>query len=147
MSGLDYERAVLAAGSLGIMQAAMDVVLPYVHERKQFGQPIGTFQLMQGKLADMYTTMSAARSYVYMVAQACDRGETARKDAAGAILFAAEKATWMALEAIQCLGGNGYVNEFSTGRLLRDAKLYEIGAGTSEIRRMLIGRELFNETA
>ncbi len=147
MSGLDYERAVLAAGSLGIMQAAMDIVLPYVHERKQFGQPIGTFQLMQGKLADMYTTLNAAKAYVYTVAQACDRGETARKDAAGAILFAAEKATWMALEAIQCLGGNGYVNEFATGRLLRDAKLYEIGAGTSEIRRMLIGRELFNETA
>jgi len=147
MSGLDYERAVLAAGSLGIMQAAMDIVLPYVHERKQFGQPIGSFQLMQAKLADMYTTMSASKAYVYMVAQACDRGETARKDAAGAILFAAEKATWMALEAIQCLGGNGYVNEFATGRLLRDAKLYEIGAGTSEIRRMLIGRELFNETA
>ncbi len=147
MSGLDYERTVLAAGSLGIMQAAMDIVLPYVHERKQFGKPIGTFQLMQGKLADMYTTLNAAKAYVYMVAQACDRGETARKDAAGAILFAAEKATWMALEAIQCLGGNGYVNEFATGRLLRDAKLYEIGAGTSEIRRMLIGRELFNETA
>ncbi len=147
MSGLDYERAVLAAGSLGIMQAAMDIVLPYVHERKQFGQPIGTFQLMQGKLADMYTTLNAAKAYVYTVAQACDRGETARKDAAGAILFAAEKATWMTLEAIQCLGGNGYVNEFATGRLLRDAKLYEIGAGTSEIRRMLIGRELFNETA
>ena len=147
MSGLDYERAVLAAGSLGIMQAAMDIVLPYVHERKQFGQPIGTFQLMQGKLADMYTTLNAAKAYVYTVAQACERGETARKDAAGAILFAAEKATWMTLEAIQCLGGNGYVNEFATGRLLRDAKLYEIGAGTSEIRRMLIGRELFNETA
>ena len=147
MSGLDYERAVLAAGSLGIMQAAMDIVLPYVHERKQFGQPIGTFQLMQGKLADMYTTMNATKAYVYMVAQACDRGETTRKDAAGAILFASEKATWMALEAIQCLGGNGYVNEFATGRLLRDAKLYEIGAGTSEIRRMLIGRELFEETA
>lgn len=147
MSGLNYERAVLAAGSLGIMQAAMDIVLPYVHERKQFGKPIGTFQLMQGKLADMYTTLNASKAYVYMVAQACDRGETTRKDAAGAILFAAEKATWMALEAIQCLGGNGYVNEFATGRLLRDAKLYEIGAGTSEIRRMLIGRELFNETA
>ncbi len=147
MSGLDYERAVLAAGALGLMQAAMDIVLPYVHERKQFGQPIGTFQLMQGKLADMYTALNASKAYVYMVAQACDRGETARKDAAGAILFAAEKATWMALEAIQCLGGNGYVNEFATGRLLRDAKLYEIGAGTSEIRRMLIGRELFNETA
>ncbi len=146
MSGLDYERAVLAAGSLGIMQAAMDIVLPYVHERKQFGKPIGTFQLMQGKIADMYTIMNAAKSYVYMVAQACDRGETTRKDAAGAILFAAEKATWMALEAIQCLGGNGYINDYATGRLLRDAKLYEIGAGTSEIRRMLIGRELFNET-
>lgn len=147
MSGLDYERAVLAAGSLGIMQAAMDVVIPYVHERKQFGRAIGSFQLMQGKLADMYTTMNACKSYVYMVARACDRGETARKDAAGAILYAAEKATWMALEAIQCLGGNGYVNEYATGRLLRDAKLYEIGAGTSEIRRMLIGRELFSQTA
>ena len=147
MSGLDYERVVLSAGSLGIMQAAMDIVLPYVHERKQFGQPIGTFQMMQGKLADMYTTMNAAKAYVYMVAQACDRGETARKDAAGAILFAAEKATWMALEAIQCLGGNGYVNEYATGRLLRDAKLYEIGAGTSEIRRLLIGRELFEQSA
>ena len=146
MSGLDYERAVLAAGPLGIMQACMDVVLPYVHERKQFGQPIGGFQLMQGKLADMYTTMNAARAYVYTVAQACDRGETNRKDAAGAILYAAEKATWMALEAIQALGGTGYINESPTGRLLRDAKLYEIGAGTSEIRRMLIGRELFNET-
>ncbi|MHA1525139.1 MAG: isovaleryl-CoA dehydrogenase [Alphaproteobacteria bacterium] len=147
MSGLDYERAVLAAGPLGIMQACMDVVIPYVHEREQFGQPIGTFQLMQGKLADMYTTMNAARAYVYAVAQACDRGETARKDAAGAILFAAEKATWMALEAVQTLGGMGYINEAPTGRLLRDAKLYEIGAGTSEIRRMLIGRELFRETA
>ena len=146
MSGLDYERAVLAAGPLGIMQACMDVVLPYVHERKQFGKPIGEFQLMQGKLADMYTTMNAARSYVYTVAQACDRGETSRKDAAGAILYAAEKATWMALEAIQALGGMGYINESPTGRLLRDAKLYEIGAGTSEIRRMLIGRELFNDT-
>ena len=146
MSGLDYERAVLAAGPLGIMQACMDVVLPYVHERRQFGQAIGEFQLMQGKLADMYTTMNAAKAYVYTVAKACDRGEPARKDAAGAILFAAEKATWMALEAIQTLGGNGYVNEFPTGRLLRDAKLYEIGAGTSEIRRMLIGRELFRET-
>jgi len=146
MSGLDYERAVLAAGPLGIMQACMDVVLPYVHERKQFGKPIGEFQLMQGKLADMYTTMNAARSYVYTVAQACDRGETSRKDAAGAILYAGEKATWMALEAIQALGGMGYINESPTGRLLRDAKLYEIGAGTSEIRRMLIGRELFNET-
>ncbi|PPR24130.1 MAG: Acyl-CoA dehydrogenase [Alphaproteobacteria bacterium MarineAlpha10_Bin2] len=146
MSGLDYERAVLAAGPLGIMQACMDVVLPYVHERKQFGKPIGEFQLMQGKLADMYTTMNAARSYVYTVAQACDRGETSRKDAAGAILYAGEKATWMALEAIQALGGMGYINESPTGRLLRDAKLYEIGAGTSEIRRMLIGRELFNDT-
>ena len=147
MSGLDYERAVLAAGPLGIMRACMDIVLPYVHQRRQFGRPIGTFQLMQGKLADMYTAMNAARAYVYAVARACDRGETSRKDAAGAILFAAEKATWMALEAIQALGGNGYVNEFATGRLLRDAKLYEIGAGTSEIRRMLIGRELFEETA
>ncbi len=147
MSGLDYERAVLAAGPLGIMQACMDIVVPYVHEREQFGQPIGTFQLMQGKLADMYVTMNACKAYVYAVAQACDRGETARKDAAGAILYAGEKATWMALEAIQTLGGNGYVNEFPTGRLLRDAKLYEIGAGTSEIRRMLIGRELFDETA
>jgi isovaleryl-CoA dehydrogenase len=147
MSGLDYERAVLAGGPLGIMQAAMDAVLPYVHERQQFGQPIGTFQLMQGKLADMYTTLSACRAYCYAVAQACDRGETTRKDAAGVILYCAEKATWMALEAIQCLGGNGYINDYPTGRLLRDAKLYEIGAGTSEIRRMLIGRELFNETA
>ncbi len=147
MSGLDYERAVLAAGPLGIMQACLDEVLPYVHERKQFGQAIGEFQLMQGKLADMYTTMSACRAYVYAVAQACDRGRTTRKDAAGAILYAAEKATWMALEAIQCLGGNGYINDYPTGRLLRDAKLYEIGAGTSEIRRMLIGRELFSETA
>ena len=147
MSGLDYERAVLAAGPIGIMQACMDVVLPYVHERKQFGQAIGEFQLMQGKLADMYTTMNAARAYVYAVAKACDRGQTTRKDAAGAILYAAEKATWMALEAIQILGGNGYINDYPTGRLLRDAKLYEIGAGTSEIRRMLIGRELFAETA
>ena len=147
MSGLDYERAVLAAGPLGIMQACMDAVLPYVHERKQFGQPIGEFQLMQGKLADMYTTMNACKAYVYAVARACDRGETTRKDAAGAILYAAEKATWMALEAIQALGGNGYTNDYPTGRLLRDAKLYEIGAGTSEIRRMLIGRELFAETA
>jgi len=146
MSGLDYERAVLAGGPLGIMAACMDVVLPYVHDRQQFGQPIGEFQLMQGKLADMYTTLSACRAYVYAVGQACDRGETARKDAAGAILYAAEKATWMAGEAIQALGGNGYINEFATGRLWRDAKLYEIGAGTSEIRRMLIGRELFNET-
>ena len=147
MSGLDYERAVLAAGPIGIMQACMDVVVPYVHDRKQFGQAIGEFQLMQGKLADMYTTMNAAKAYVYAVAKACDRGETTRKDAAGAILYAAEKATWMALEAIQCLGGNGYINDYPTGRLLRDAKLYEIGAGTSEIRRMLIGRELFRETA
>ena len=147
MSGLDYERAVLAAGPIGIMQACMDVVVPYVHERRQFGQAIGEFQLMQGKLADMYTTMNAAKAYVYAVAKACDRGETARKDAAGAILYAAEKATWMALEAIQALGGNGYINDYPTGRLLRDAKLYEIGAGTSEIRRMLIGRELFTETA
>jgi isovaleryl-CoA dehydrogenase len=147
MSGLDYERAVLSAGPLGIMQACLDVVLPYVHERKQFGQSIGEFQLIQGKLADMYTTMNAARAYVYAVAKACDRGQTTRKDAAGAILYAAERATWMALEAIQCLGGNGYINDYPTGRLLRDAKLYEIGAGTSEIRRMLIGRELFQETA
>ena len=147
MSGLDYERAVLAAGPLGIMQACMDVVLPYIHERKQFGQAIGEFQLMQGKIADMYTTLNAARAYVYSVAKACDRGETARKDAAGAILYAAERATWMALEAIQVLGGNGYINDYPTGRLLRDAKLYEIGAGTSEIRRMLIGRELFRESA
>jgi len=147
MSGLDYERAVLAAGPLGIMQACMDVVVPYLHERKQFGQPIGEFQLMQGKLADLYTTMNASKAYVYAVAKACDRGETTRKDAAGAILYASEKATWMALEAIQCLGGNGYINDYPTGRLLRDAKLYEIGAGTSEIRRMLIGRELFRESA
>jgi len=147
MSGLDYERAVLAAGPLGIMQACLDVVLPYVHERKQFGQPIGEFQLMQGKLADMYTTLSACRAYVYAVGQALDRGETTRKDAAGAILYAAEKATWMAGEAMQCLGGNGYINEYPTGRLWRDAKLYEIGAGTSEIRRWLIGRELFAETS
>ncbi len=147
MSGLDYERAVLAAGPLGLMQACMDTVVPYVHERKQFGQPIGEFQLMQGKLADMYTTMNACKAYVYAVAKACDRGETTRKDAAGAILYAAEKATWMALEAVQALGGMGYINESPTGRLLRDAKLYEIGAGTSEIRRMLIGRELFEETA
>jgi isovaleryl-CoA dehydrogenase len=146
MSGLDYERVVLAAGPLGIMQACLDAVVPYVHERKQFGQPIGEFQLMQAKLADMYTTFSACRAYVYAVAKACDRGETTRKDAAGAILYAAERATWMALQAIQALGGNGYINDFPTGRLLRDAKLYEIGAGTSEIRRILIGRELFNET-
>ncbi|MAX60832.1 MAG: acyl-CoA dehydrogenase [Rhodospirillaceae bacterium] len=146
MSGLDYERAVLAAGPLGIMEACMDVVLPYLHERKQFGQAIGEFQLMQGKLADMYTTMNACKAYVYAVVKACDRGQTTRKDAAGAILYAAEKATWMTLEAIQVLGGMGYINDSPTGRLLRDAKLYEIGAGTSEIRRMLIGRELFNET-
>ena len=147
MSGLDYERVVLAAGPLGIMAAAMDVVVPYVHDREQFGQPIGTFQLMQGKLADMYTEMNACRAYVYAVAAACDRGETTRKDSAGCILYAAEKATKISLEAIQCLGGNGYINDYPTGRLLRDAKLYEIGAGTSEIRRMLIGRELFAETA
>jgi len=146
MSGLDYERAVLAAGPLGIMQACMDAVLPYVHERKQFGEPIGSFQIMQAKLADMYVTMNAAKAYVYSVARACDRGETTREDAAGAILFAAEKATAIALDAIQCLGGNGYINDYPTGRLLRDAKLYEIGAGTSEIRRMLIGRELFEKT-
>ncbi len=147
MSGLDYERVVLSAGSLGIMAACLDVVVPYVHEREQFGKPIGTFQLMQAKLADMYTTFNASRAYTYAVAAACDRGETTRKDAAGCILFAAEAATQMALEAIQALGGNGYINEYPTGRLLRDAKLYEIGAGTSEIRRMLIGRELFNETS
>ena len=147
MSGLDYERAVLAGGPLGIMDACMDVVVPYLHERKQFGQPIGEFQLMQGKLADMYTTMNACKAYVYAVGAACDRGETTRKDAAGAILYAAEKATWMAGEAIQCLGGMGYINETAAGRLWRDAKLYEIGAGTSEIRRWLIGRELFAETA
>lgn len=147
MSGLDYERLVLSGGPLGIMQACMDIVVPYVHERKQFDQPIGNFQLMQGKLADMYTTLNACRAYVYMVAMACDRGETTRKDSAGAILYASEKATWMSLEAIQALGGNGYINDYPTGRLLRDAKLYEIGAGTSEIRRMLIGRELFNESA
>src|SRR5579864_7542245 len=146
MSGLDYERAVLAAGPLGIMQACMEAVIPYVHERKQFGQAIGEFQLMQGKLADMYTTMNACKAYVYAVARACDRGQTTRMDAAGAILYAAEKATWMAGEAIQALGGNGYINDYATGRLWRDAKLYEIGAGTSEIRRMLIGRELFNAT-
>jgi isovaleryl-CoA dehydrogenase len=146
MSGLDYERVVLAAGPLGIMQACLDAVIPYVHERKQFGQPIGSFQLMQAKLADMYVTMNAAKAYVYSVAKACDRGKTTREDSAGAILYAAERATWMALEAIQCLGGNGYINDYPTGRLLRDAKLYEIGAGTSEIRRMLIGRELFEKT-
>lgn len=146
MSGLDYERVVLSAGPLGIMQSCMDVVVPYIHDRKQFGQSIGEFQLVQGKVADMYTRMNAARSYVYMVAKACDRGETTRKDAAGVILYAAELATQMALDAIQLLGGNGYINEYPTGRLLRDAKLYEIGAGTSEIRRMLIGRELFTES-
>ena len=146
MSGLDYERAVLAAGPLGIMQACLDAVIPYLHQRKQFGQPIGEFQLMQGKLADMYVTLNASRAYVYAVARACDHGEVTRKDAAGAILFAAEKATGMALDAIQCLGGMGYINDSPTGRLLRDAKLYEIGAGTSEIRRWLIGRELFDET-
>jgi len=147
MSGLDYERVVLAGGPLGIMAACLDAVVPYVHEREQFGRPIGSFQLMQAKLADMYTTWGACRSYVYAVAQACDRGETTRKDAAGCILYAAEKATELALQAIQSLGGNGYINDYPTGRLLRDAKLYEIGAGTSEIRRMLIGRELFDETA
>ena len=147
MSGLDYERAVLSAGPTGIMQACMDVVIPYIHDRKQFGQSIGEFQLMQGKLADMYVQMNAAKAYVYAVAKACDRGETARKDAAGAILYAAETATKLALDAIQILGGNGYINEYPTGRLLRDAKLYEIGAGTSEICRWLIGRELFGETA
>jgi len=146
MSGLDYERVVLSGGPLGIMQACMDVVVPYIHDRKQFGQSIGEFQLVQGKIADMYTQMNAARSYVYAVAAACDRGETTRKDSAGAILFAAELATKMSLDAIQLLGGTGYINEAPTGRLLRDAKLYEIGAGTSEIRRMLIGRELFNES-
>jgi len=146
MSGLDYERAVLAAGPLGIMQACLDAVIPYVHERKQFGQPIGSFQLVQAKIADMYVTLNAARAYVYTVAKACDRGETTREDAAGAILFAAEKATQVALDAVQLLGGNGYINEFPTGRLLRDAKLYEIGAGTSEIRRLLIGREIFEKT-
>jgi isovaleryl-CoA dehydrogenase len=147
MSGLDYERAVLAAGPIGIMQAALDVVIPYVHDRKQFGQAIGEFQLIQGKLADMYAASSACRAYVYAVARACDRGQTTRKDAAGAILYAAESATRIALDAVQILGGNGYINDYPTGRLLRDAKLYEIGAGTSEIRRMLIGRELFNESA
>jgi isovaleryl-CoA dehydrogenase len=146
MSGLDYERLVLAAGPLGIMRACYDLVMPYVHDRKQFGRPIGTFQLMQGKIADMYTTMNACRSYVYAVARACDRNQATRFDAAGCILLAAEKATWMAGETIQALGGNGYINEYPAGRLLRDAKLYEIGAGTSEIRRMLIGRELFNTT-
>jgi len=147
MSGLDYERVVLSGGPLGIMQACMDIVVPYIHDRKQFGQAIGEFQLIKGKIADMYTRMNAARAYVYTVGKACDRRETARKDAAGAILYSAELATQMALDAIQILGGNGYINEYPTGRLLRDAKLYEIGAGTSEIRRMLIGRELFAETA
>ena len=147
MSGLDYERLVLAGGPLGLMQACMDVIIPYVHQREQFNQPIGQFQLMQGKLADMYTTLNACKAYVYAVAKASDRGETTRKDAAGAILYASERGTWMALQAIQTLGGNGYINEFPTGRFLRDAKLYEIGAGTSEIRRMLIGRELFIESA
>jgi len=147
MSGLDYERLVLSGGPLGLMQAAMDVVIPYVHEREQFGQPIGEFQLMQGKIADMYVTLNASKAYAYAVAKACDRGDTTRVDAAGVILFTAERATWMALEAIQCLGGNGYINDYPTGRLLRDAKLYEIGAGTSEIRRWLIGRELFQATA
>ncbi|MEQ5808103.1 isovaleryl-CoA dehydrogenase [Alteromonas sp. NFXS44] len=146
MSGLDYERLVLSGGPLGIMQACMDIVVPYIHDRKQFGQSIGEFQLVQGKIADMYTQMNAARAYVYTVAKSCDRGETTRKDAAGAILYSAELATRMALDAIQLLGGNGYINEYPTGRLLRDAKLYEIGAGTSEIRRMLIGRELFKES-
>ena len=147
MSGLDYERLVLAAGPLGIMRAAFDLVLPYLHDRKQFGKPIGTFQLMQGKIADMYTAMNSCRAYVYNVAAACDRGQPTRFDAAACILLAAEKATWMAGQAIQALGGNGYINEYPAGRLLRDAKLYEIGAGTSEIRRMLIGRELFNASA
>ncbi|MCX7295500.1 MAG: isovaleryl-CoA dehydrogenase [Hyphomicrobiales bacterium] len=147
MSGLDYERVVLAAGPLGIMQACLDVVIPYVHDRKQFGQSIGRFQLIQAKLADMYVTLNASKAYVYAVARACDDGRVTREDAAGAILYAAERATWMALEAIQCLGGNGYINDFPAGRLLRDAKLYEIGAGTSEIRRMLIGREIFEKTA
>ena len=146
MSGLDYERLVLSGGPLGIMQSCMDIVVPYIHDRQQFGQSIGQFQLIQGKVADMYTQMNAARAYVYTVAKSCDRGETTRKDAAGAILYSAELATKMALDAIQLLGGNGYINEYPTGRLLRDAKLYEIGAGTSEIRRMLIGRELFNES-
>jgi isovaleryl-CoA dehydrogenase len=146
MSGLDYERLVRSGGPLGIMQACMDVVLPYVHEREQFGEAIGTFQLMQGKLADLYTTMNACKAYAYAVAKACDRGDTTRMDAAGVILYTAEKATWMALEAIQCLGGNGYINDYPTGRLLRDAKLYEIGAGTQEIRRWLIGRELFAQS-
>jgi len=147
MSGLDFERAVLSGGPLGIMSPCMDAVVPYVHERKQFGQPIGTFQLMQGKIADMYATTSACRAYVYAVAQACDRGQTTRIDAAGCILYASEAATRVALDAIQALGGNGYINDFPAGRILRDAKLYEIGAGTSEIRRMLMGREIFSATA
>jgi isovaleryl-CoA dehydrogenase len=147
MSGLDYERLVLSGGPLGLMQAAMDVVIPYVHEREQFGQAIGEFQLMQGKIADMYVTLNASKAYAYAVAKSCDRGDTTRIDAAGVILYTAERATWMALEAIQCLGGNGYINDYPTGRLLRDAKIYEIGAGTSEIRRWLIGRELFQATA
>lgn len=146
MSGLDYERIILSAGPVGVMQACMDIVIPYIHERKQFGQAIGEFQLIQGKVADMYTKLNASRAYLYSVAQACDRGQAERKDAAATILYCAENATQMALDAIQCLGGNGYINDYATGRLLRDAKLYEIGAGTSEIRRMLIGRELFNET-
>jgi len=146
MSGLDYERVVLSGGPLGIMQACVDAVLPYIHDRKQFGEAIGNFQFIQGKVADMYTNLNAARAYVYAVARACDRGETTRKDSAGAILFSSDKATQLALEAIQILGGNGYINDYPTGRLLRDAKLYEIGAGTQEIRRMLIGRELFRET-
>ena len=147
MSGLDYERTILAAGPVGIMQACLDLVLPYVHERKQFKQPIGEFQLMQGKLADMYAVLNASRAYLYAVAAACDRSESSRKDAAALILFTSEHATQMALQAIQALGGNGYMNEFAAGRLLRDAKLYEIGAGTSEIRRVLVGRELFRESA
>ena len=146
MSGLDYERTVLAAGPIGVMQCCLDIVIPYLHQRTQFGQPIGRFQLMQAKLADMYVTLNATKAYVYAVAKACDRGETTREDAAGAILYAAERAPWMALETIQCLGGNGYINDYPAGRLLRDAKLYEIGAGTSEIRRMLIGREIFEKT-
>jgi len=147
MSGLDYERIVVAASPLGIMQAAIDLVLPYLHDRRQFGRPIGEFQLMQGKLADMYATLCACRAYLYSVAAAADRGQVTRKDAAAVILYLAEKGTWMALEAMQCLGANGYSNEYMAGRLVRDAKLYEIGAGTSEIRRMLVGRELFAETA
>ena len=146
MSGLDYERAVLAGGPIGLMQCCLDLVIPYVHQRSQFGQPIGRFQLIQAKLADMYVALNSAKAYIYAVARACDRGETTREDAAGAVLYAAERATWMALETIQCLGGNGYINDYAAGRLLRDAKLYEIGAGTSEIRRMLIGREIFEKT-